>query len=246
MRKNILRFSLLSLAAFSFVFFTASCGSDTKDDIEKEEQDMYEQFVTPEMEDVLVNTFGMSIHRGVTPPKVEGYFKATLYCEKSNVPYDTQPGSFISDYKMYFYNQRGLMIDLDTFETTVGSDWFKGQSVGKGTFISGTGDNFTIYLVQDVVYTGDRKHIILSLISGTIDRNTNGSIAGINGFQYALLMKENNGHTTLLENGQGRLFTHNHADVITKEQYETITGAPQSRGSQPAEDFVGLATAPIR
>lgn len=88
---------------------------------------------------------------------------------------------------------------------------------GKGSFISGEGNKFSILLHSNGEL--DRgsyiaKYQNLIILSGELDIQNN-QIKGIKDVKMASIMSDDYGdpHTTLIEIGQGRLFTNSYAAV---------------------------------
>lgn len=103
-------------------------GDDRMDDLIPEEiRDLIEDYVP--------------IYGGINPPNIEGtYFCSPLVLISSNVSGDTPGKGFTDKYKQFF-NQ-------DSIENTIEYRQRQGDSWGEGNgaFISGSGDNFTVFL----------------------------------------------------------------------------------------------------
>jgi len=126
--------------------------------------------------------FGMVIHEGKTPPKLEGsYYLNQYYCSFDNSNRN-KLGQKFSDYTYKFYNQNNtnLTVSVD-YQTTENSDVAKGL----GSFLSGDGKNFTAFLNVSSISEGIPNKS-LTIISGTVDD------AGIINWQncYKLLQKD--------------------------------------------------------
>ncbi len=125
------------------------------------------------------------IYTGVNPPNIEGayYIKpfTTVYCEDENEG-GFSPGFVISDYVLRFFDQN----DIDnTINFAERSSSAQSYSEGTGSFISGYGNYFTVYLSVDGVsnyqdYSVTTK--MATVISGIKDEN------GIRDLNYAFVL----------------------------------------------------------
>jgi len=192
MKKAVLFLSLVMVG-----FVQSGCSSDSSDEAEAFDGSVesIENFVTPELLQTMED-MGLVVHPGNTPPSVEGVFLLNAnILQSTNIDSDT-PGSTFADAYMTFENQddANLKVDFSYDQPTAGE-----SGVGNGTLLSGTANNFTAYLKQTVTHVdGDADTIMV--ISGTM------TDTGIVDFQWALFMKENNGHASFIENGKGRIF----------------------------------------
>lgn len=120
------------------------------------------------------------IYDGVDPPNVEGtYFVdpfVTIYCEDGVY----SPGYVIDSYYVHFYNQD---MDNNTLDYSGRHATVSSSESGTGVFISGTGDNFTIFFNTIGQSLGINTKTAL-IISGT---KTN---TGIKDLYYAFVMVE--------------------------------------------------------
>lgn len=225
------KFLLFPCIIFMLAVINYSCGSDNDDDPKiQEEQDRYNEFVTPELEDVLVNVLGVDIHRGIYPPNMQGFYRMKTYCSKSTIAGDSWVGTVMNNFKMKFHDQQGLNISMDGFEVVSGTNIYINEHISEGTFICGNGDSFSIFFNEEVKSSKD-ECTTFTVLSGSLDRDVNGTIIGINNFQYVLLMRENNGYTSLIANGEGRLFKDDSVKVISEEEFNTITNRPKSEST---------------
>ena len=136
---------------------------------------------------------GYKFNVGGTPPDIAGsFFGNSQKLKNSNVPND-QIGMAFLDYIYTFYNQTDENIDYT--QTYSG-----GTANGNGCFISGNGNNFSIYVVTEGTSGGYERKTAVA-ISGTL------SSSGLTDFMLASIMLENYGNPggNLLNNGQGRL-----------------------------------------
>lgn len=102
------------------------------------------------------------IHEGTTPPNIEGtYFISPLVLLTDNVGYT--PGYKFADQYVMFYNQ--------TYNNTISmqSTQLLGDlSVGSGLFISGSGEDFTVYFNGYSEHEDGSYLTTASVISGSI------------------------------------------------------------------------------
>lgn len=229
MKKNKL-YTLL-LICFGILLAFPSCSNDDDDklkNLEKEEQDRYNEFVTPEMQEALT-ALEVPINRGINPPKIEGYYRMeALFLATTNKNENYLIGSYLNtDYKFNFYDQKGLSISLLGYEVLRGSDKYDTGHVGKGVFITGHDDLFSVFLEEEAIYTTGRPKI-LTVISGEVQRKNN-NITGIKYLRYAFLMKDTDGVTTVIKEGQGRMVGDDNVDKITKEQFEYLINGPSTK-----------------
>lgn len=152
-----------------------------------------EDFYTPEHVAAL-DSLGFIFNLGDTPPDLGGiYHFSPVILEKSSVPGDFI-GRLFPDYFATIANQDNNTLTID----------FSGQNgaqtdVGEGTFISGEGEKFTIYL-KLTSQIGSYPAESTMTISGSIGDN------GFNDIQIAVLMLDNNGNVqgVYIPNNTGR------------------------------------------
>lgn len=239
-KMHFLKLTLLPLVLSFFITASYSCSSDENDNdhdnvLIKQERDRYNEIVTPAMEDVLLNKLHTTIYRGANPPNIEGFYRAHILCEKSTIDKDYMLNTYPVDHKMKFYNQQGLDIDMESYEVIVNTDYSSTKHQSEGTFISGEGDNFTIFL-DDKVFSPGRDHIFFTVISGQLDKDNEGKIIGIKNHEYAVIMKENYGNSDLMAIGKGRLFTDKYVKVISETEYSKTK---KSNEIEPSSLIIG-------
>lgn len=190
--KRYLSFTFI-IAVFTFLFVGCSKDDDGDQVNFDGSTNAIVEFVGSDIYDELIN-LGMEIHSGDNPPNIEGkYLMAPTILENSNVPTDII-GLQFNDLLLEFSNQKGLEITFTGVEA-------KANSVGKGSFISGSGDHFSVFL--DIINKRDmdpKEMEEIYVFSGRI------APEGIYDLQLSLFMVENNGNANTIENGQGRLF----------------------------------------
>lgn len=208
---------ILALMAFAF----AACSSDDKQTTKEELHDeLYNKLVTPEMEIGLKN-LGVRIYKGINPPRIEGFYTSGVFCIESTLPGDVYKGTRFLDTRFHLSNQNDLTISVETMQIDQSNNTFQSRSNSEGTFISGSGDNFSIFHESETKPVDGHNTISLQVYSGTVVRDANGAITGIRDFKIALLMKDNNGWEDKMPNGAGRVFVdpENKTPAITEKEY---------------------------
>ena len=138
----------------------------------------------------------MPIYDGVNPPNIEGaYFMDPNILIGSSKSDDIIGNSFLSqDFK--FFNQDMTKNTIDMYRVQ-GTGWSKGN----GAFISGSGDNFTVYFDAEGADHGIwvKKTYVFS---GTM------TSAGIANFTYTFIMKDkgDDPDDSIVEVGTYRVF----------------------------------------
>jgi hypothetical protein len=142
---------------------------------------------------------GLIINRGDAPPTLDFSIVASPF--KLISPYGPDDswtkGKIIQDYYFKFYDQTTNKEIKYDFQNN-GSDY----GTGVGSFISGEGNNFTIFS-EVTGSVSDEDYKTLSVISGTLDPT------GIRNFQYAFVityksLEENN--SSLIPVNTGRVW----------------------------------------
>ncbi|NDV80525.1 fimbrillin family protein [Bacteroides sp. 51] len=140
----------------------------------------------------------MPIYNGSTPPNVMGtYLCSPNYMIHSSIPGETNDDYDFADRLFRFSNQNFTNNTLD-YDSKQGAD---GQSSGKGYFISGSGDNFTVFFNTTGTSYG------ISIKMATVISGTKTS-QGIKNYRYAFLMLEKgpDPENKLVEVGTFRIF----------------------------------------
>lgn len=156
------------------------------------EDERLDNVVPPEIQ-VRLEQF-MPIYTGVNPPNVEGcYFldpEETVFCEDyiEGVSTYFYPGYIVNSNYIRFSNQDMQNNTLDYEE--VGANG-RSYSIGRGAFISGSGNNFSAFFNTDGEYYDDENSVTINyktalLISGTMISE------GIMDLYYAFVMVEKN------------------------------------------------------
>ena len=109
----------------------------------------------------------MPIHEGTNPPNIEGiYLLDNLQFHYSSDPdeKDFTNGDKAADYKYKFYEQNGVKLKSDYRALKFG---VFDMATGSGAIISGSGNNFTVYL-NHAAHTEGVKNNDITLISGKL------------------------------------------------------------------------------
>lgn len=194
MKKFINIKIVLLLLLTSFIISCSSDDDSSNDNFDGSLQDIRD-FVTPELYNIMVG-LGLNVNTGNTPPFIEGgYFLDPSELFASNIETDIIGTIFAS--QTFFLQDQNLNDLTITYQGSGG-----GQSdLGEGSFISGSGDNFSIFLTLESVIQGFVAETVY-VLSGT---NTS---EGFVDFQLAAFMLNNNGNQggVFIENGKGRIF----------------------------------------
>lgn len=138
------------------------------------------------------------IYNGVNPPNVEGTFyicpMTTVYCEDGNY----YPGQEINSFYVNFFNQN---MENNTLDYTGWHESAIASESGNGVFISGTGNNFSIFFNTIGQTEGIATKTAL-VISGTKTES------GIKDLYYAFVMIEKGADPNhyLMDEGIYRVF----------------------------------------
>ena len=217
----------MALTAILLVGCSKDEGKNKTQELENHEQAQYEKYVTPEVEGVL-EKLGSTIHRGITPPNVEGYYLLYPKCIKTTVQNDSWLGSsnFFDHYKR-FYDQKDLNLRLTSFEH---GDYMV-KHIGDGAFISGEGDKFSILFEEVNIVKRISKtyrQTVLTIYTAELARNQSGEVTGLKDFKYVLYMKDNDGDPNSIPNNTGRLFipsskaSNSMVGVVSKTKFDDI------------------------
>ncbi len=180
-----MRYIILSLF---FIFFSAGCCKDHSELIPGQD------FIPDEiLEEIIAN--GQPIYDGYDPPSLEGtYLIAPLTRISSNFP-DNANNFGNKEIRFYDFNRNSLTLKMATLQG--GS-----EGEGFGSFISGEGDYFTVYVRIDAKGDDGSESLTTQVYSGRIVDN------GIEDLTYSLFMINDYGdiNDDLIEIGQGRTF----------------------------------------
>lgn len=144
----------------------------------------------------------MPIYRGSNPPTIEGSYLIepyeAVYCQDYDGQHGFAPGYIFISEIIRFSNQNNETLTLDYEDKDVNG---LSYSIGKGSFISGEGDNFTVYFETEGelydIYTRASQ-----IYSGTI------SESGILDLYHVLIMVEkgDDPNGAVMQAGYFRLF----------------------------------------
>lgn len=180
----------------SLVLSLASCSSDDDSDggFDGSTGDI-QDFVGPELYDIMTD-LGLTIHTGNTPPTLQGgYYMEPCILSASNVESDNIGSTFAAQ-TFYLTNMNLSTLTID-YSGSGGSQ----SDDGSGSFISGSGNNFSIFLTITSEISGYEADT-LYVLSGTDDGD------GFIDFQLAVFMKDNFGNPggVFIEDNKGRIF----------------------------------------
>ena len=153
-----------------------------------------ENFYNSDVVDALID-LGLDINTGANPPNIEGLFNATPFILQASSVDGDSPGSQFPDLSMIFSNQDNESLTID-FNGANGPESYDGD----GSFISGEGDSFSVFLTVDVTLNGNVAETTFA-ISGSIAEG------GLGDIQVALIMIDDGGDPdgAFIENNTGRL-----------------------------------------
>jgi len=161
---------------------------------------------------------GMPINGGVNPPNVNFIFNVTPFVLKStNIPDDYSIGYQFWDKRIQFSQQDNSKLTLKVEFVSSG-----GQEVTTsiGSFIVGSGNNFTVFSKLTAVGSNGKDVITVQIFSGTVETNS------VKNLYNGLLMVDNGGNTDKIENGQARIIYDSDG---TSEKVSTFKSAHLTR-----------------
>lgn len=177
-----------------------------------------------------LRNWGMKINDGLTPPSIAGiYLENRDSCEFDNSG-GNYTGRIFDSYKFRFSNQdkSKLTLEMDIKDVGYSSD---NASDSSATFISGSGNRFTIFAQEKGVESGI-GYTELAICSGEI------SAAGILNFQYSIYLKNKVGdpyNAVLMSVGSSRIFTNADGPAVPAA---TFSIEPNSNIQSPAPLFM--------
>jgi hypothetical protein len=142
-----------------------------------------------------IKALGMEINGGNNPPDIEGTYLVSPYRTiKSTFPGDSWLNLQMVDATLIFSEQNNSKLTVSTY-----FEQLSGVEAGKGTgsFITGSGNKFTVY-VKMAKTINDIPYEAIYVISGEM------SSSGIKNYQNVYIVTKGNQFTTLPE-GEARL-----------------------------------------
>lgn len=145
---------------------------------------------------------GLIINKGTLPPKIEGIFLVSPFTLVSNYGIEDSwlPGKIIDDYMYKFHSQNNENQEIKyDYKGVSNSD----TGTGKGSFVSGNGNFFTIFSESDGKKGSLVTYKSIDVFSGEI------TDSGIKNLQYGLIMKEKTGddsNVALIKIGKARVY----------------------------------------
>ncbi|GEM_PF-2663181 len=213
---------------FCGVLLFASCGSDNDSflDLQQQQEDLYDQYVSAEIQ-AAIDEYQIPVNRGINPPRVEGCYRIspmTMLTSSYSSDRSWIGKTWRMDFKMRFFNQKELLVDVLGYEIYANTDRVNSEHSGTGTFISGSGDKFSVFVRLDVVSPDDRYHGEgLTIISGSMERNGAGELTGnIVDIVYVTLFTNMDGNPNWVSDNTTRIFDGT-VTVLTLSEFETLT-----------------------
>lgn len=217
--KKILIAACIALSGYVCLF--SSCEEETPG-LSKEIQN-----IVPDSTLNKIISLGMPINKGTKPTTLTNIYKASPYVLKAtNVPNDWTIGKVFSDYKVRLYDQ-------DNDKLTIKLDYVNGPETGTGIggFISGTDNNFSVFVKVRAMNSNTPADII-QIISGTITAD------GIKDFYFANFMLDDFGDpkNVWMDKERGRVIYDSDgiSPVVSSLQSKSLLieyGASSSRGN---------------
>lgn len=213
------------------ICFAASCKKDSKkDDLGSNLPSGLSRILTSDILNKL-KTDGTVINEGLTPPTISGiYLLSPTLCTYDNSS-DDLAGQTIDDYHFEFSNQNNSALTISAQYKDISS----GDDVGSdnsATFISGSGNLFTIY-AQTTGTEDGISNTQLQIISGEISSGT------VKNLQLSIYLKSKGsdpdgdlapvGTTRIFKDGDGTSQSQTTFAVNPARQLNKLNnGAPQS------------------
>lgn len=169
-----------------------------------------------------LRSWGMNIHDGQTPPSIAGiYVDSPNVCTFDN-SVDHEAGRRFEDYKFRFSAQDNATSTIQADRKSIDGSQFDAATDSVATFISGSGNFFTIFAEEKGVGSGV-SYTSLELFSGQI------TTAGIAYFQNGYYMKAKGPDpgNLLVPVGTSRIFIDADSLAVTSATY-SLSPAPRT------------------
>lgn len=197
-----------------------------------------------------IQSLGLQINSGDTPPNVEGTFRLDpRVLQASSQPGDeVDAGSIAASQDITFLNQdnsaQTVSFAVDDIPTTsdVAPPTTEDESIDEvlsfESFISGSGDAFTVYFVFEFVFNGQTIETV-EAYSGTVADD------GIENFQSVLVLLDDGGdaNDSLFPIGTGNLFTDQDGFSERLEPVAVFDGSPASLSTLYTESQIAALEA---
>lgn len=166
---------------------------------------------------------GMKIYEGKTPPQIEGIYLFSENVLSGSTIEDDDIGEVYADYRYQFYEQDATTLAVKTsFRGYRKNGTLLSEGIGKGSFISGKDNFFSIFSEENVTSANGATSTILTIYSGEY------TPTGIKNFQYAFYMKDKNDpNDDLIDVGATRVFKD--GDGLSETQANLRISAEQMR-----------------
>ena len=152
-----------------------------------------------------LEAIGFQFNFGDDPPSIEGsYLISMLSAQATSVPNDlVTPFTPFADREIRFFNQNNETLTIETISRDFGNIR-DSNAQGTGSFISGSGNDFTVFLI-----TENNRDGIINLTTDTYSGTIGAQ--GIENLQYAVFQLDDTGDPggLLIPNDTGRLFIDN-------------------------------------
>jgi hypothetical protein len=150
--------------------------------------------IVPDATLTKITDLGMPIFKGNAPTNLVNYFKASPFVLKASNRSSDNIGSTYSDYVFYLHNQ-------DNAKLSITLDYQNGPEAGTGLggFISGNGNDFSVFVKVRSTNSSSGYADMIHIISGTM------TSTGIKNMYFANFMLDNFGNSGWIANGEGRI-----------------------------------------
>jgi len=206
MSVQIQRLLMMMVAVIVASMTVTACLDDKNDENSEENSTTVDKDgLTKEIRNIVTDAYlakfkaiGIEINGGNKPPNIEGKYLSTPHiCIKSSVPGDSWVGLKMVDAEIIFSEQNNAKLTiLTSFNEYSETGGQTGQ--GTGSFITGSGNKFTVFAKMTGALNGLPIETI-DIYSGEI------TSSGIKNFHSAQMMTKGNIYTNLPE-GEVRLF----------------------------------------
>jgi hypothetical protein len=185
------RLSLIAMTFLLMILIISSCKkTEPESGLSSDIQNLVPDSLLQNIKDM-----GMPVNEGTTPPNIENIYEASPFILVNSNRAGDYVGSQFADIVMEFYDQNNK-------ELTIKVNYVNGgeQGSGLGSFLSGSGNDFSVFVKVASTYSNDNADLLL-IISGT---KASGSVKDL---YYAIFMLNNYGnpHSYWIENGEGRI-----------------------------------------
>ncbi len=191
MKKNILMV-LIPLLVATLI----GCNKTDDDNNESSQDKRFNTVVPIQWQDSI--TLHMPFYKGTNPPNVEGVYlmkpMVAIYCSEREAGWSAVPEVF----RFFNQNDKDNTVDLESYEDY--KDRTVTYNIGKGAFISGKDNNFSIFFVTEGYDQAGKTTKKAMIISGTKTED------GIEKMYYGFLMLDREIESKYMNPGDVHIF----------------------------------------